>query len=163
MDRFEDFLDLLDYPVYVVTAAADGERAGCLVGFAGQTSIDPARFTVWISRANHTHRIALRAPVLGVHLLDSGRPGGRALAELFGGRTGDEVDKFAAVPWEPGPAGVPLLTGVPARFAARVVARTDGGDHTGHILEPLTTLVRDGTARPLSYRDVATLDPGHPA
>ncbi|MFI5531804.1 flavin reductase family protein [Kitasatospora sp. NPDC051853] len=163
MNRFEDFLDLLDYPVYVVTAAAGGERAGCLVGFGGQNSIDPARFTVWISKVNHTHRIALHAPVLAVHLLDSRRPGGRALAELFGGRTGDEVDKFAAVRWEPGPEGVPLLTDAPARFAARVLDRADWGDHTGHLLEPLATRVREGANRLLSYREVAGIEPGHPA
>ncbi|GAA4833073.1 flavin reductase family protein [Kitasatospora terrestris] len=159
MDGFERFLGLLDYPVYVVTAASDGERAGCLVGFAGQTSIDPARFMVWISKANHTHRVALRSPVLAVHLL----PTDRRLAELFGALTGDEVDKFAAVRWEPGPHGVPLLDDVPARFTGRVLDRVDGGDHTGFLLSPLSAHVPDPAAASLTLKGASDIEAGHPA
>ncbi|MGW4894769.1 flavin reductase family protein [Kitasatospora sp. NPDC004240] len=159
VDGFERFLDLLDYPVYVVTAAAAGERSGCLVGFAGQSSIAPARFVVWISKANHTHAVALRARTMAVHLL----PRDRGLAELFGGRTGDEVDKFSAVRWEYGPGGVPLLTDVPARFVGRVLDRADWGDHTGFLLEPLYARVSGPAAGVLSFRDVDDVEAGHPA
>ncbi|MGW6919617.1 flavin reductase, partial [Kitasatospora sp. NPDC054939] len=66
MGGFESFVALLDtQPVYVVTAANDaGQRAGCLVGFAGQCSIRPPRFTVWISKVNHTYAVAMHSPVL---------------------------------------------------------------------------------------------------
>ncbi|HEX8931084.1 MAG TPA: flavin reductase, partial [Actinomycetota bacterium] len=37
-------VDRLDYPMLIVTAETDGERAGCLVGFATQCSIEPPRF-----------------------------------------------------------------------------------------------------------------------
>ncbi|MEU9080496.1 flavin reductase, partial [Kitasatospora sp. NPDC048538] len=83
MSDFDAFAALLDYPVYVVTAAGR-EPAGCLVGFAGQCSIRPSRFVVWISRANHTHEAALRADALAVHLL----PRDHRLAEVFGGLSG---------------------------------------------------------------------------
>ena len=43
-DAFEKLVDLLDYPMFVVTAHAEGVAAGCLVGFASQTSIHPPRF-----------------------------------------------------------------------------------------------------------------------
>ena len=66
------FAGLLDGPMYVVTAAAARERAGCLVGFAGQCSIEPERHMVWISKANHTYRVATAAGHLGVHLLAPG-------------------------------------------------------------------------------------------
>ena len=39
----------LDYPMFVVTTAAGGAPAGCLVGFATQCSIDPPRFLVCLS------------------------------------------------------------------------------------------------------------------
>jgi flavin reductase (DIM6/NTAB) family NADH-FMN oxidoreductase RutF len=45
-ETFTKIMGSLDYPMLVVTAAAAGERAGCLVGFATQASIDPARFLV---------------------------------------------------------------------------------------------------------------------
>ena len=60
----------LDFPMLIVTAAADGERSGCLVGFATQCSIDPPRHLVCISKQNHTCRIATRSAHLAVHVLD---------------------------------------------------------------------------------------------
>ncbi|QKW18129.1 flavin reductase [Kitasatospora sp. NA04385] len=157
------FLRLLDQPVYVVTAEAGGDRAGCLVGFGSQCSIRPERFAVWLSHANHTHRVAARATALAVHLLPPD-DAGTALARLFGEYTGDEVDKFARAAWRPGPAGVPVLAGAAAWFVGRVVGRIEGGDHTGFLLDPLA----DGTDAPpppavLTLRDVSDLDPGHPA
>jgi flavin reductase (DIM6/NTAB) family NADH-FMN oxidoreductase RutF len=46
--------------------------------------------------------VVTKAELAVVHFL------GRAqlpLAELFGGETGDEVDKFELCEWEPGPGG----------------------------------------------------------
>jgi flavin reductase (DIM6/NTAB) family NADH-FMN oxidoreductase RutF len=57
----------LEYPMVIVTAAANGERSGCLVGFHSQCSIEPLRWAVWISRVNHTWPVARAARVLGVH------------------------------------------------------------------------------------------------
>jgi flavin reductase (DIM6/NTAB) family NADH-FMN oxidoreductase RutF len=41
---FDEIADTIDYPMWIVTAAARGERSGCLVGFATQCSIEPVRF-----------------------------------------------------------------------------------------------------------------------
>ncbi|MFC1415864.1 flavin reductase family protein [Streptacidiphilus cavernicola] len=155
---FEKFISRVDGPVYIVTAAVEGERAGCLVGFACQSSIDPPRFVVWISKQNHTYQLARRANLLAVHLL----PRDHALAELFGGQTGDEVDKFSLVPHQDGPGGVPVLTEAVAWFAGHVEDHADWGDHVGFLLAPV-----DGDAvargRPLSLTDVADIEAGHPA
>jgi flavin reductase (DIM6/NTAB) family NADH-FMN oxidoreductase RutF len=157
---FEEFVAALDYPVYVVTAAADGERAGCLVGFAGQSSIGPPRFTAWLSKANRTYDIAARSAFLAVHTLP---PDGQHLARLFGSRTGDEgVDKFARVPWTPGPEGVPVLDQAAAWFVGRVLDRADWGDHVGFLLEPVTAATA-GSGAVLMYRQVRDLPAGHPA
>ncbi|WP_042364596.1 flavin reductase family protein [Streptacidiphilus neutrinimicus] len=160
MSGFEGFVQALDYPVHVVTAACSGERAGCLVGFAGQTSIDPPRFTVWLSKANRTYAVAARSAVLAVHTLPHDA---LALARLFGALTEDEgVDKFARTPWTPGPEGVPLLGGAAAWLVGRVLDRADWGDHVGFLLDPLDAR----QARPgpvLMYRQVRDLDAGHPA
>jgi flavin reductase (DIM6/NTAB) family NADH-FMN oxidoreductase RutF len=152
------FTDGLDYPMYVVTAAADGRRSGCLVGFGSQVSIDPPRVQVCVSVANHTHPVALAAGVLAVHLLDRDQ---HELAALFGETTGDEVDKFADCAWTEGPDGVPVLTDPPRHLVGRVLARHPLGDHTGFLLEPLE--VAGGALDPLMFSDVQDLDPGHPA
>ncbi|PYC88403.1 flavin oxidoreductase [Streptomyces tateyamensis] len=157
-EGLDAFTDLLDYPLYVVTAATATERAGCLVGFASQCSIEPPRFAVWLSRANRTYRVARGADHLAVHLL----PRRHALAELFGGQTGDEVDKFAQADWSPGPRGTVLLQDVPAWFVGRVLDRFDGGDHLGFLLEPVAAGRGTGAA-PLTFQQASDIEAGHPA
>lgn len=156
---FDSFVDGLDYPMFVVTAASGRERAGCLVGFATQASIDPPRMLVCLSTANHTYRVAARAALLGVHAL---APQQRELAELFGGSTGDEVDKLAQCSWHPGPDGVPLLEEVPRRLVGRILSRHELGDHVGFLLEPVAVDAED-TGDGLGYEQVEDVEPGHPA
>lgn len=157
-DTFDQFIDGLDHPMLVVTVADAGERSGCLVGFATQTSIDPPRMLVCVSKANHTYRVAEHAELLGVHVPAADQ---HDLAELFGGETEDEVDKFARCSWTEGAGGTPLLD-TPRRLVGRVLARHDVGDHVGFLLEPLTVERLDD--RPaLTMRMVDDVDPGHPA
>ena len=154
---FNSLVSDLDYPMFIVTACAGAERSGCLVGFATQTSIDPSRFLVCLSQHNRTHRVAVRAELLGVHFVpaEAGE-----LAELFGGETGDEVDKFARVGWKPGPGGTPLLDACPNRFVGRVLERLDAGDHDAILLEPV--LAQRGTdAEEFTFHRAKRIEPGH--
>ncbi|MGZ6733305.1 MAG: flavin reductase family protein [Nocardioides sp.] len=157
----DDFVAGLDYPVFIVTAASADERDGCLVGFSTQTSIDPPRLLVCLSKANRTTRIARHARVLAVHVLGED---GHALAERFGGETGDEVDKLAGVDWHPGPEGVPLLEDCPRHLVGRVIERLDLGDHIGHLLAPVgVDAAEDENGDALSLQDVADIEAGHSA
>jgi flavin reductase (DIM6/NTAB) family NADH-FMN oxidoreductase RutF len=142
----------------VVTAAAGGERDGCLVGFSTQCSMDPVRMLVCLSPANRTHRIAGRTDALAVHHLDAGD---LALAELFGEHTGDDVDKLARCTWHPGPAGAAVLDGVRHWWVGLIVDRVDLGDHDGLVLEP-ASVHSEGVYHPLDSTAVAHLEAGHP-
>ncbi|MEX0426910.1 flavin reductase family protein [Nocardioides sp. DS6] len=161
-DEFDAFVEGLDYPVFVVTAYDGHERAGCLVGFATQASIDPPRLLVCLSEANHTLRVAERADLLAVHLLGADD---HPLAARFGGETGDEVDKFADVRWHPGPGGVPLLDDLPRYVVGRVLERLPLGDHVGHLLAPVAehTDEQRESDETLTYQGVDDVEPGHPA
>ncbi|MFE9768834.1 flavin reductase family protein [Streptomyces sp. NPDC005808] len=167
MTDLDPFTDLLDFPMYVVTAEAGGERSGCLVGFGSQCSIRPARFVVWLSRVNHTYRVAEHAERLTVHLL---RRDQDRLARLFGGETGDRTDKFADIPWHRGPGGSVILDEAPAWFVGRVESRIDGGDHVGFLLAPeaaenLEEAAGNLEGEPpplLSLNDALGITPGHP-
>ena len=158
MDEFQRLVGRLDYPMFVLTArsGADGERSGCLIGFASQCSIQPPRFAAWVSNKNHTFGVARAASHLGVHALSSAQ---RDLAELFGGSTGDEIDKFSRCAWHDGPEGVPVLDDVAGWFVGRVIERLDTGDHLGFLLEPVAAEVFD--VPNLTFQDVKDLDPGH--
>jgi flavin reductase (DIM6/NTAB) family NADH-FMN oxidoreductase RutF len=144
----------------VVTVAAGEQRAGCLVGFHSQTSIEPRRYTVWLSKANHTYRVALLATHLAIHFLTDAD---RDLAEVFGAVSGDDIDKFARSDWEPGPHGVPLLHRCPNRLVmARTTLLDDGGDHVAVSARPIAAHSAGGFT-PLRFADVRDLDPGHEA
>lgn len=159
-NAFDDFVDLLDYPMFVVTVRADGRMGGCLVGFATQASIDPPTFLVGLSRQNHTTSIARKATHLAVHVLPREH---LPLAELFGGETGDAVDKFERCAWHDGPEGTPILEAAVGWFVGEIVQRFDMGDHVGHLLVPLTGSAADTGSRPVYFADVKGLSPGHGA
>jgi flavin reductase (DIM6/NTAB) family NADH-FMN oxidoreductase RutF len=156
---FADAVGDLEYPMIVVTAAAGGRRAGCLVGFAAQCSISPPRFMVWLSHRNHTLAVARGTDRLGVHLLSADD---RPLAELFGSHCGEEVDKFASLRWHEGAGGVPLLDDCPRWFVGRVLERFDAGDHDGFLLEPVEAGAGPWSGQ-LGFQQVRDLVPGHDA
>lgn len=155
---FAQFARNLDYPLYVVTTAVDGERSGCLIGFATQCSIRPPRFLACLSKKNHTYELALRAGALAVHRVEAGMKG---LAELFGGETGDQVDKFAQVRWHEA-HGVPVLDECPSWFAGSILERLDLGDHMGFLLQPLEAQPADATGQ-LTYQQAKDIEAGHKA
>lgn len=156
-DDFERLVAGIDYPLFVVTTvASDGERGGCLVGFATQISIKPQRFLVGLSDKNHTYTVAQRATHLAVHVVDKAQ---KDLAALFGGESMDTTDKFAQCEWHPGPHGVPIVDALPGWFVGRILERVQLGDHVGHILEPVAA--HAGTADNLQFGDARDIDPGH--
>jgi flavin reductase (DIM6/NTAB) family NADH-FMN oxidoreductase RutF len=145
--------------MFIVTVVgADGERDGCLIGFATQCSIKPQRFITCISKENRTFDAVRSADAIVVHFLGAQQ---RELAELFGGETGDEVDKFELCAWSEGPFGIPVLDDVPGWFAGRILERFDAGDHVALLLDPVEAEDRGG-ALDLGFQAVKPIDPGHP-
>jgi flavin reductase (DIM6/NTAB) family NADH-FMN oxidoreductase RutF len=145
--------------MFIVTVlAANGERDGCLIGFATQSSVHPQRFIACISKENRTFDAVQAAETIVVHFLGKEQ---RDLAELFGGETGDEVDKFELCRWDEGPGGIPVLRDAPGWFAGRILERFDAGDHVALLLEPTHTEDRGG-AVDLGFQDVKGIHPGHP-
>ena len=157
-DAFDSLMASLDGPMVVVTTAVAGERAGCLVGFHSQSAIDPQRYCLWLSKANHTYRLALRSSYLAVHFLSADD---LDVAEHFGTLTGDDVDKFEGIATRAGTDGVPLLERCPHRMLVRRIALLDeGGDHvclSAECIDAQTT----GPFEPLRLSAVDHLQPGH--
>ena len=158
MNDFDQLVSAIEYPLFIVTTvSSDGERAGCLIGFATQCSIEPPRFLAGLSKENHTFRIAQNATHLAVHVIARED---KELAELFGGETGDEIDKFARCRNHAGPHGVPILDDVGGWFVGEIIDRVDLGDHVGHVLTPVAVQV----ARPDNFQsdDAKDIKAGHP-
>ncbi len=156
---FQRLVARLDYPMFVVTAAAGGERSGCLVGFTSQCSINPPRFLVCLSDKNRTFRVAQQADVLVVHLVPEDAAD---LAALFGSTTGDEVDKFERCGWTEGPSGAPVLERCGNWFAGRVLEKVPAGDHWAFLLDPVHAH-SDQTEGQFTFHRARRLEPGHEA
>lgn len=160
--RLDRITGMMNTAMLVVTTQADGERAGCLVGFATQASINPPRLLVGISRANHTFGVACRSDHLAVHMLSRREI---SLAELFGGETEDEINKFDRCAWRNGPMDMPLLDDAVAWLVGRTLDRIDLGDHVGYLLEPVDAWFADGQSETgdglIRLSDVLDMDAGH--
>lgn len=158
---FDRIVGSVDPAMVIVTAAGGGDRSGCLVGFHTQAGIDPERYAVWISKANHTHAVAVEAEWLAVHFLTSDDVD---LARLFGTTTGDQVDKFAGLAVTDGPGGVPVLDRCPNRIVGRRVAAVEAGtDHTCVTVSADDVTATDQDFEPLRLSSVIGLQPGHEA
>jgi flavin reductase (DIM6/NTAB) family NADH-FMN oxidoreductase RutF len=160
LDGFDDLMTRSDSAMLIVTTTDGRERAGCLVGFHSQSGIEPSSLCVWLSKANHTFRVAVFAPTLAVHFptVDD-----TDVAETFGTLTGDHDDKFARWPWTPGPDGVPLLDRCPNRVIGRKAAVLDTrSDHVCFVLDPVESQFPDRRP-PLRLSHVLHLQPGHEA
>ena len=157
---FDELVGAFDPPMVIVTAAAGPLRGGCLVGFHGQAGMEPVRYGIRLSKANHTYRVALFAEHLAVHAVDRRD---RDLAELFGATTGDDADKFARCEWESGPSGVPLLVRCPSRMVLRTSAVIDdGSDHVGFVGVVVDTTFA-GPLDPLRLPVAERINAGHAA
>jgi flavin reductase (DIM6/NTAB) family NADH-FMN oxidoreductase RutF len=159
-ESFDRLVAMLDYTMFVVTTQADGHPSGCLVGFATQTSLRPPRFLAGLSRKNHTFRVAARSEHLAVHVLSRRHIG---LAQLFGGQTGDQINKFERCSWHTGPEDMPILDDAVAWFVGKTLNRIDLGDHVGYLLEPVAGDAAESSDDLVSFPDVADMEPGHEA
>jgi flavin reductase (DIM6/NTAB) family NADH-FMN oxidoreductase RutF len=157
-DAFDTLMAAADPPLIVVTTAVEDEQAGCLVGFHVQSSITPQHYCVWLSKANHTYRVSLRAKHFAVHFL---RAEDLALAERFGTLSGEDTDKFAGLDVDLDENGVPLLNACPNRMSLeRISMLDDGSDHVC-LTTRMISAYSDGDFKPLRVSDAAHLDPGH--
>jgi flavin reductase (DIM6/NTAB) family NADH-FMN oxidoreductase RutF len=141
-EPLDDFMGMLDYPVFVVTTQADGHPEGCLVSFAAQTSVRPTTFVVSISTGNPTTEVASRSEHLAIHVLPRRQHG---LAKLFGGQMGAEINKFEQCSWRAGPQGMPILDEAVAWFVGKTLSRNPVADHMVYLLAPVAVWAPDSS------------------
>lgn len=166
-DAASQLTSFADSAMVVVTTAferpgSEGtELAGALVGFHCQTSIEPFHYGVWLSKANHTCRVAMLADHLAVHFL-SGTD--LDVASHFGQLSGDSTDKFEGWDYSSGPGGVPVLERCPNRLVIERTAMVDtGGDHVLFSGPVVAADIDRPLTEPLRFGAASDLEPGHPA
>lgn len=137
--------------VAIVSAAREGEMHGMTVNSFTSLSLEPPLVLVSLEQQTRTHGFVQAAGAYAVSLL---RQEQKALADLFAGREGGEVDRFEGVDTLVAETGSPILADGMAFFDCRVTGAHQAGTHTVFIGEVLAAGILPGAggeADPLVY------------
>ena len=134
--------------VVVVTAAGDPAPAGFTATSLASVSLQPPMVSFAVARSASAWRTVSRSHRLAVHLLGEDQD---RLASTF---ATSGIDRFAGVPWHPGPGGEPLLDGCAAYLCCQVVQHVPAGDHVV-VLARVAEARIHRTGSPLIYHDGA--------
>lgn len=110
--------------VTIVATEIDGRPYGLAVNAFSSLSLDPPTVLVCVATTSSTYPRLFEADELSIAILANDQI---ALATAFARSGGD---KFAAVEWEPGEHGAPVLAGVSGHLELRVEHRIQAGTHT---------------------------------
>ncbi len=118
----------MSYGLYVVSAEADGQRAGCVINTATQVTAEPPRIMVAVHKDNVTTDVIERAGAFTVTAID--KTADMPYIGNFGFRTSANFDKFEKYGCEISAVGSPYSPEhACALFACRVVKTVDVGTH----------------------------------
>lgn len=122
-----DITRLADRPIWLVTAAAGGQRGGLVATWVMPASLDPSKLMLLVAFGpNHfTTELVQESGAFAVHLL---RGDQSALAWNFARDSGRQRDKLAGLEFRTGTTGSPILADCLAWSECRVGARYRTGD-----------------------------------
>jgi flavin reductase (DIM6/NTAB) family NADH-FMN oxidoreductase RutF len=144
-------LRLLNYGLYVMTAADGDDVAAGSINWLSQASFEPPLVMAAIKKDSRLHTLVERSGMFAVNLLAAGQ---KDAASAFFRPTNLKDGKLNGYAFEPGKeTGAPLLLDLPAWFEARVTDRVKRGDHTVYVAKVINVGLRDPEAEPMALRD----------
>lgn len=144
-------LRMLNYGLYVVTAADGDSVAAGSVNWLSQASFEPPLVMVAIKKDSGLHALIEKSGAFAVNVLEAGQ---KEVASACFRSTQVEGGKLNGYSFEPGPeTGAPLLLDLPAWFQARVTDTIKRGDHTVYLAQVISAGLRVPDAQPMVLRD----------
>lgn len=127
LEHVDSLLRLVDREIWLVTAAADGQRSGLTATWVSQVSIDRDRpvLLAGLSPRNFTTELVLKSGLFAAHLVTHEQVN---LAYRLAASSGRAGDKLAGEPLVANELGVPVLANCRAWFVCRVVQKLNVGD-----------------------------------
>ena len=125
----------MNYGLYLVSAANDGKRHGCIVSsFAQVTSAQPPKVTVTLNKEHETCKAIQAAGSFSVTMLAAACP--KELVDQFGYKSGRVGDKFTGRDVKTDENGNPYITDhMAARVACKVVNQVEVGNYILFVAE----------------------------
>ena len=119
----------INYGLFIVAAAADGKRNGCIVNSLHQvTSSSPYKFSLTVNKSNETFKTIEAAGSFAATVLAKDTP--KDLVDLFGYKSGRVVDKFEGFDVQTDEAGNPYVKDhALARISCKIVEKLDLGTY----------------------------------
>ena len=118
----------MTYGLYVVSAEAEGQKAGCIINTATQVTAEPPRMMVAVHKDNVTTGVIQRAGAFTVTALDM--TADMPYIGNFGFRTSAGYDKFEKYGCETSAVGSPYSPEhVCAVYACKLIDTVDVGTH----------------------------------
>jgi flavin reductase (DIM6/NTAB) family NADH-FMN oxidoreductase RutF len=134
--------------VIVVTAAGPDGPVGFTASSLVSVSAAPPIVSFAMARSARSWPTVSRSSSIAVHLLHRDQ---QVLARTFSRR---DVDRFAGVPWRPGPTGEPVLHGCAAVLSCQLLRYVPAGDHA-LLLSQVTAASLDRPGDPLLHHQGA--------
>ena len=135
--------------LYVVSSAADGLRAGCVINTAVQVTSMPPRISVAVNKDNVTSGVIASAKAFALTVID--QTADMLYIGNFGFRTSSDYDKFAKYETRETALGMPYVPEhATALFSCRLIDTVDVGTHLLFIGEVEDAERLSGEA-PLTY------------
>jgi flavin reductase (DIM6/NTAB) family NADH-FMN oxidoreductase RutF/rubredoxin len=127
----------LTYGLHVVGSFKSGKINAQIANTVIQITSEPVTVAVSINKKNLTHEYIQASGVFSASILTNEAP--LSFIGQFGFKSGRDIDKFAVVNYQKGPAGAPVvLEHCNAYLEAKVLQSVDAGTHTifiGQLLE----------------------------
>lgn len=118
----------MSYGLYVVSAEADGQKAGCVINTATQVTAEPPRMMVAVHKDNVTTGVIKSAGAFTVTAIDM--TADMPYIGNFGFRTSANFDKFEKYGCETSVVGSPYSPEhVCAVYACKLIDTVDVGTH----------------------------------
>jgi flavin reductase (DIM6/NTAB) family NADH-FMN oxidoreductase RutF len=149
---------LINPELYVITAAHAGQWGGQITTWVTVGALVPEhlRVVTILSPRNFTFGLVQHSGHFVVNLLAQGQ---QDWLPLFGLCSMREVDKFAGIPIQKSPSGVPILPNICGWAECQVVQSVDLGDRTVIIADVLHHEVYDDLQPLRRVEALATLQP----
>lgn len=127
LEHVDSLLRLVDREIWLVTAAADGQRSGLTATWVSQVSIDRERpvLLAGLSPRNFTTELIQNSGLFAAHLVTHEQVN---LAYRLAASSGRAGDKLAGEPLIASELGVPVFANCRAWFVCRVVQKLNAGD-----------------------------------
>ena len=125
--------DKLDYPLCLLSAAANGKNSGCIINSLHQAASSfPAKFTITVNKDNETAKAVEAAGCFSATVLAADAP--EEIINTFGYKSGRVTDKFAGYEVEFDASGAPYIKqGMVSRISCKVLDKLEIGNYVLYV------------------------------